>query len=315
MLVRASIGTLAVLGLDCVPMLERPTTAYLLQYSRSGCMASCAFCSQSANCLTNKEYVSRIPWPKIELKSFIENLRESKHFSRICFQTVLKPDFEKEVLDFLRLIRADGVDLPVSIGTTPLKVETLKAMRRQGVDYLGVGLDTTPTCFKSIKGVFDYSDFFAFIERSVRIFGVKHVNVHLIFGLGESEVEFVNTMEKIYDMGAEVALFAFTPVRGTNMEHVPQPRIERYRLMQIVRYLLSKGYPLNEILSVGDDVGLRIDVDEDTLKSSLLTSGCPGCNRPFYNERPGKIYNYPSLKLIEGDLEVIRKQLNWGRGL
>ncbi|MCW3977503.1 MAG: radical SAM protein, partial [Candidatus Bathyarchaeota archaeon] len=24
------------------------------------------------------------------------------------------------------------------------------------------------------------------------------------------------------------------------------------------------------------------------------TSGCPGCNRPYYNERPGgPLYNYP----------------------
>ena len=24
------------------------------------------------------------------------------------------------------------------------------------------------------------------------------------------------------------------------------------------------------------------------------TSGCPGCNRPYYNERPGgMLYNYP----------------------
>ncbi|MDH5792671.1 MAG: radical SAM protein, partial [Candidatus Bathyarchaeota archaeon] len=41
-------------------------------------------------------------------------------------------------------------------------------------------------------------------------------------------------------------------------------------------------------------------VDAETLESALAdgeafrTSGCPGCNRPYYNERPsGPFYNYP----------------------
>ncbi|MEM3403004.1 MAG: radical SAM protein [Nitrososphaeria archaeon] len=314
MLIRTSIGTLGVLGLADVPMLEKPTTAYLLQYSKTGCGASCAFCSQGAMHLTDKEYVSRVPWPKIELAQLVDVMRKGAHFSRICFQTVIKPNFEREVLDFLRLVRGGGVSLPISIGTTPLKEETLKSLRRQGVDYLGVGLDTTPNRFKYIKSAFSFNNFFTFIERSVRLFGAKHVNVHLIFGLGESESEFVELMEKIYNIGGEVALFAFTPTKGTSMEHVPQPQIERYRLMQVIRYLLSKGYHSNEILHRGRTVNLKVEVDDDTLKSSLLASGCPGCNRPFYNERPSKIYNYPSIELIKKDMKLIRKQLNWKGG-
>lgn len=41
-------------------------------------------------------------------------------------------------------------------------------------------------------------------------------------------------------------------------------------------------------------------VTKTLLKSAVesgtpfLTSGCPNCNRPFYNEKPsGPIYNYP----------------------
>ena len=34
------------------------------------------------------------------------------------------------------------------------------------------------------------------------------------------------------------------------------------------------------------------DIIEDT--NAFLTSGCPGCNRPYYTSRPsGPIYNYP----------------------
>ena len=41
----------------------------------------------------------------------------------------------------------------------------------------------------------------------------------------------------------------------------------------------------------------------------FLTSGCPDCNRPFYNERPsGPIYNYPEKTSLE-EIEKIKKQL------
>jgi len=35
-----------------------------------------------------------------------------------------------------------------------------------------------------------------------------------------------------------------------------------------------------------------------------MTSGCPGCNRPFYNEEPRKIYNYPFLPGKEEMLKI-----------
>jgi biotin synthase len=46
----------------------------------------------------------------------------------------------------------------------------------------------------------------------------------------------------------------------------------------------------------------------------FLTSGCPSCNRPYYNEKPsGPIYNHPR-KLTEGELAEIEKQLHINLG-
>ena len=43
---------------------------------------------------------------------------------------------------------------------------------------------------------------------------------------------------------------------------------------------------------------------------AVLTSGCPGCNRPFYNERPrGPIYNYPSHELLDRDKEKVASEI------
>jgi biotin synthase len=41
----------------------------------------------------------------------------------------------------------------------------------------------------------------------------------------------------------------------------------------------------------------------------FLTSGCPNCNRPYYNEKPsGPIYNYPR-EISQKELSEIQKQL------
>jgi biotin synthase len=37
------------------------------------------------------------------------------------------------------------------------------------------------------------------------------------------------------------------------------------------------------------------------------TSGCPGCNRPYYNERPGgHLYNYPRKLYVKEIEEIVR---------
>jgi biotin synthase len=41
---------------------------------------------------------------------------------------------------------------------------------------------------------------------------------------------------------------------------------------------------------------------------AFRTSGCPDCNRPYYNESPGGlIYNFPR-KLLNEEIEDVRKQ-------
>ena len=47
-------------------------------------------------------------------------------------------------------------------------------------------------------------------------------------------------------------------------------------------------------------------IDQNLLKTEEIfqTTGCPGCNRPFYNEAPGgEVYNYPG-KIPEKDLDA-----------
>ena len=54
---------------------------------------------------------------------------------------------------------------------------------------------------------------------------------------------------------------------------------------------------------------LKITTKIEFLSEMFQTSGCPNCNRPFYNENVrGPIYNYPD-KINDDDLKEIKNQL------
>ncbi len=296
MLVRVSLGTLAALGMARIRMDAAPTTAYLLQYSPTGCMARCAFCPQSAAVRGSKDYVSRVPWPPVELDRLVEALSGRRVFRRICMQSVLKPGFAQEILELLRRLQPLGI--PVSLSINPVGVELLKGLSRLS-DYLGVGLDAaTPKVFRLTGKPYSWETYWWFLERGVEVYGERHVYVHLVAGMGESEWEMAETMERVYRAGGEVALFAHTPIRGSPLSSRPDPCY--YRRLQALRHLLSKGYRLREVAYPrGGRIVFRDRYLDEVGAEAMLTSGCPWCNRPYYNEGPrGPLYNYPEPGLL-----------------
>jgi len=59
-----------------------------------------------------------------------------------------------------------------------------------------------------------------------------------------------------------------------------------------------------------------LGVSEELLRNEVLsgvpfvTSGCPDCNRPYYNERPGgKLYNYPEKPKSDETTEILKEIL------
>jgi biotin synthase len=108
-------------------------------------------------------------------------------------------------------------------------------------------------------------------------------------------------LQEMVDRQVTVGLFSFTPIPGTAWSNRPPPLLSSYRRIQAARYLLTTGAcriedfgfsPEGQIVSYG--------LSQENLYALLAngrafqTAGCPGCNRPYYNERPGRaMYNYP----------------------
>jgi biotin synthase len=125
------------------------------------------------------------------------------------------------------------------------------------------------------------------------------ISTHLICGLGESEKEILSMINCFVSLGITVGLFAFTPLKGTDLEKWASPLPGAYRRVQIGHYLLNRNIAAFNDFLFNDEKLISCGLTENNLKKSLAdgwafrTSGCPDCNRPYYNEHPGgELYNY-----------------------
>ena len=159
---------------------------------------------------------------------------------------------------------------------------------------------------------------FALFSEALSVFGKGNVSTHVIVGLGETEKEAVEIVQRCVDLGVLPALFAFTPVRGTALEGNLAPKLESYRRIQLARYLIVNGK--TEANKISFDVNGKIisyGVPQEAIEhiietgAPFRTSGCPDCNRPYYNEKPsGPIYNYPK-KQNKEEIKKIKTELGY----
>ncbi|WP_457741552.1 radical SAM protein [Thermococcus sp.] len=307
MLVRVSYGTAIAMGLVKAKLLARPTTAYLMTYWPGKCSNDCAFCAQARSSKADLDRLSRVTWPAFELEKVVKALPKGR-FGRLCLQTIDYPGMLEDVFFLLKAFRP--LSLPISVSITPVKRKILEKLKRLGVDYIGVGLDVaSERLFKALKPDFEWEEMWDFTERIVDVFGPGRAVIHVIVGLGETDRELIETFEEAYSIGADVSLFAFTSLKGTRLENLSPPNLERYRKVQLARWLVEKGLG-DRIILDGDKIG-GFDLNGiDVPPRVFSTHGCPACNRPYYNERPAREpYNFPFLP-EKGYIKNFLTQLN-----
>lgn len=318
--IRVSEGTGAVLGLWSRKLSARPTTGYLMTYHENGCVANCRFCPQARSSGSNPEKLSRVSWPKEEFEVLLRALsKNGAELDRICVQALNYPDVVEDVCEIVSRTK-EILNVPVSVSCQPVSDADMTELKESGVDRLGIPLDAaTPEVFDSIKGgsakgPYDWSSHLEALESALEIFD-GGVSTHLIVGLGESESEMVRAIQFLHDMGITLALFAFTPIEGSDLSEDKPPSVEKYRRIQLARYLIVNNLASFSDINFDDGKITNFGATEKAISSALRTgepfrtSGCPDCNRPFYNEAPsGPIYNYPE-KLNSEDIQKVKSEL------
>ena len=322
--IRVSLGTAIVLGLLEGKLDAAPTTAYFMTYKTGKCSANCGFCSQARASKSNADFLSRVTWPIFPIVTVLTALSgivKQEKIKRVCIQALNYPDVFGHLEALVKEIKRCSA-IPVSVSCQPLNTQNIELLKKAGVDRLGIALDTaTEAIFVKVKGKdaggsYTWQNQFTQLRDAIAVFGNGAVSTHVIVGLGETEKDAAEVIQRCIDTGVLPALFAFTPVRGTALETQSPPEVESYRRLQLARYLIVKNIARFENMRfdfAGKIVGYDLPHEslEPIIASGLpfQTSGCPDCNRPYYNEKPsGPIYNYPK-KPNKEEIEKIKKQL------
>lgn len=320
--VRVSLGSAIVLKLLKGKLDAMPSTAYLLTYRKGKCTANCGFCPQARGSHGRGDMLSRVSWPVFLTRHVldgIENAVEDGKIRRVCLQALNYPEVFADLLAFVRAICL-RVNVPVSISCQPLNSENMRRLAEAGAERIGIPLDAaTEELFNKVKGCFVggpyvWREQIELLSEAVKIFGEDKVSTHLIVGLGETEKEMVETIQKGVDMWVLPALFAFTPISGTALENKSQPPVPMYRRVQLSRHLIFHGIARYEDMCFDgkgcvSDFGVDKEVLTEIIRTGepFLTSGCPNCNRPYYNEKPsGPIYNHPRPLTKEETAQIVK---------
>ncbi len=305
--IRASIGTAAALGLAKQRMDVLPSTAYLMLYTEDRCIGNCTFCPQARESTADNNLLSRILWPVYPFEKILEALEgeDSNNIERICLQVINYPGFFEDVKAIITEVNT-RVEIPISLDTSPLNEEELLELRELGLERIGIPLDAaTEELFNKIKGrealgPYTWRKHFESLQKAVKIFGQGNVMSNIILGLGETEEEAIKIIQELADIDVPAVLFAFTPIPGTKLREKPQPDLSYYRRAQVARALIIEKKVRIEELKFTNGRLTDFGIDKIHLREFLKdgavfqTTGCPGCNRPYYNERPsGPLYNYP----------------------
>jgi len=301
----------------------------LLLHYEEGCLGRCHFCGLSRSRREGprgKTFI-RVDWPIYTLREIIEKSKMKDQIHRVCISMITHPKALEDTLYITKRLKEE-TDLPISVLVAPTLIcdhNFLGAMKNAGADRVGIAIDAAILELfdrlrgKGVEGPHRWEHYWDVVRMAVGVFGKFHVGIHLIVGLGETEKEMVETIQKGQEMGAYTHLFSFYPEKGSPMENHSPPPISQYRRVQLARWIINESLgSLNQMKF--DETGRLVDFGMEVTPlihtgEPFMTSGCPGrdgkvaCNRPYGNERPSApIRNFPFMPEPQ-DVEEIKNQL------
>ena len=321
--VRASMGTLGVLGLEFIQMDTPPTTAYLQIYTEKRCRANCQFCAQASGSSADMNRIARGMYVPADLESVVWRLKIAfirGYLARACIQTALYDEWWEDTVHLIRRIREES-KIPVSLSVFPLSTEKYNVLKELGVSELVIPLDAcTPELFDKIKGKstggpYSWELHLDGIKRASHVF--DKVGTHLMIGLGESDEDAIKLIDDLAGSGVNPALFSYTFIPGAQYaasEGNEANIIRHYRTVQLSRHLIMEKLAAFSDMRFREGVLINFGVDIDLILETVRngkafqTSGCPDCNRPMANETFSKIYNFPK-KPNDDEIDDIIKDL------
>jgi lipoyl synthase len=308
----------------------------LLDYER-GCHANCAYCGlarERPGAYQDKSFI-RVDWPTLPTDTIVEQMaKHESRMGRFCISQVVHQKTHEDTLEVIRRYTAKA-KTPISVLCAPpvLNRQRLQEYKDAGVDMIGVGLDAvTERTFerrrgKAVGGGLQWTKYWEVIDLSREIFGPWKVNCHVVVGLGDTDREYLELVDRVTRRQIFAYLFCFYPEPDSAMAGARRPSLFRWRRIQLLKHLLEQGRI--SLADVGYDargaiVAARIPrhVVDRAIEEGIafITNGCPeertglvSCTRPFGSYRPSEPFrDYPFLPTPD-DRRDIRRQLRLDR--
>ena len=336
------MSTAAAITLGVMPGVMHRTSCtrclnLLLTYPE-GCRANCAYCGLARHREAERDYADRnfirVDWPAVPYDEVLEIMRrggDGRRFHRMCISMITHPRSDADTRVVLERWVAAVPEVPVSILSNPTTMtrQDVVDLKRLGAEIFTVALDAaTPAIFDRTRGrgvasPHSWDKYWEILLAAAEIFGPEKFGAHLIVGMGETEYDTLQVVQRLRDLGGHSHMFAFFPERGSLMDHLPPVPRSQWRRVQLARYLIDYRGARVEHMRF-DDTGQLIDfgIPADDLSRVIAagvafrTSGCPGktaddvsaCDRPYGDSPPRDIASYP-FQPNGGDLRRIRAQL------
>ena len=305
------------------------TCINLLLTYKEGCVANCSYCglARERHDAGDRSFI-RVPWPTLPTDDVLDRIASNKVVQRTCLSMVTNGRSVSDTIFLTRRIaEKTRKSVSVLVGPTSIRRATLQALHYAGADRLGVAFDlATEDLFehhrgREVRGPHRWDRYWQVFEEAVSVFGPRMVGSHFIVGMGETEHEMAEAMQRVVDHGGVNHLFSFFPEKGSVLEDHAPPPMDVYRRIQVAAELIDSGrsrasqfaYDSHGAIS---DFGISRQELDELIESGkpFGTRGCPGpdgtvaCNRPFANSLPGdEIRNFPFPPNAE-DIAAIRRQ-------
>ena len=311
----------------------------LLTYPE-GCRANCAYCGLARHREAERNYADRnfirVDWPAVSMDEIVDRIAADPDtpFHRMCISMITHPNSDADTVTVLKkwTDRIDPSRIPISILSNPQTMERADVQRlhEMGSDIFTVALDAaTPELFdrtrgKGVQSPHTWKKYWEILEDARDIFGPQKFGAHIIVGMGETEADIMQLIQKLVDMGGHSHMFCFFPEKGSLMDHLPATPRDQWRRVQLARYLVDYCGVRVEQMAF-DSEGRIVDFGMPQSELSAIidagiafrTSGCPGkfaddisaCDRPYGDSPPSNIASYP-FPLKEVDIRKVRSQLD-----
>ena len=314
----------------------------LLTYPE-GCRANCAYCGLARHREADRDYADRnfirVDWPAVPMAQVAEIVANDiknggSEFHRMCISMITHPKSDDDTRTVLKTwtdhVSPDEIPISILSNPTTMDREDLIVLKDMGTDIFTVAIDAaTPEIFdrtrgKGVQSPHTFKKYWETIEMARDIYGPEKFGAHIIVGMGETEYEMLNLVQKLVDMGGHSHLFCFYPEQGSLMDHLPGTPRDQWRRVQLARYLIDyAGVRVDQMkfdeLGRVSDFGMpqaELDMLIDT-GLAFRTSGCPGkfaedisaCDRPYGDSPVSDIASYP-FKPEGAHLRKIRNQLD-----